>query len=94
MTLTNALATTPAIDIKDMGRGALYVPATVTSATYYGCRSEDGTFELIQDAGTAGVDTITADAWNKIPDAAMDLPYIKIVINQASMACEITCKGG
>lgn len=67
------------IDFAGFAGGSVYVPPGVANLTWYGCRTADGTFEIIVDAGTAGVQTITTDRWNKIPDACFAFPYLRAV---------------
>jgi hypothetical protein len=52
-------------------------PASVTALTFYGCATGDGTFELITDAGTAGVLSVTAETWNAFPDAVFAHGFVQ-----------------
>lgn len=48
--------------------------ASVTSLTFYGSETIDGTYVLITSLGTAGVVTVTASVWNVI-DATKTAPF-------------------
>ena len=85
-TLTTAEGTSPIFDIRMISAAQIYVATGITSITWYGCDTEGGTFKKIQDAGTAGVQTVTADVWNQIPAAAASHGFVKAVANTGGSA--------
>jgi hypothetical protein len=65
--------------MRELADAAVKPPTGVTSLTFYGCETESGTFVLIDDVGTAGVVTVTADKWQKFPDKIFPHGFIKMV---------------
>jgi hypothetical protein len=61
-------------------KGSFYIPtAGNTSWTWKASATKDGTYVKIQDAGTAGVQTATAAAWNDIPAPVFNHRYVQVI---------------
>lgn len=69
-----------AIDMRNWAHGAILIPASVTSVTFWGCDTADGTPKAIyNDAGTAATITTTADRWYTFPESVFPHNFVKIV---------------
>jgi hypothetical protein len=86
LALTTSEGTSDPIDIRLLSTLQIHPAAGITSITWYGCETDAGTFVLIQDAGTAGVQTVTADKWNQVPAAVASHGFVKAVANSAGNA--------
>lgn len=85
---TGGIAECDAIDFRPWAGGSIRVPANVTTLTWYGATSFGGTYTIITDAGTLGVQTVVASRWNKIPDQCFAFSFLKCLPNADPTAAE------
>ncbi len=81
------------LDIRGIRTLAIKPSASVTSLTFYGCDTNNGTFVLINDLGTAGALTVTASVWNIVTRTAFEPHhFIQMKSNQASATAIVVAK--
>lgn len=81
------------LDIRGIGTAlAVKPPGSVTSLTFYGAEKSDGTFVLIDDAGTNGVVTVTASRWKLVPAAVLAHGFIQMQSAGANGNCVVVGK--
>lgn len=88
VSLTASLATTEAIRFSDFAGGVIYLPAGITSLTWYA--SHDGTtYVQLNDktnTGAADPSSVTAERAYPFPDEAYGAMFLKIVANNTGTA--------
>lgn len=72
------LGTCTAIELRNASGAAVLIPTGITEITYYACDTVDGTFAIVNNVGTAGVDAVAADKWHVLPAELFPLPFLKI----------------
>lgn len=73
------IANCDVLDMNDYAQVAIRPPTGVVELTIYASVTSDGTFELVEDAGTAGVITVVAAQWQLLPPEIAPYPFIKLV---------------
>ena len=69
-----------AIDMRNWADAAILIPTGVTSVTFWGCDTGDGTPKAIYDSeGNAATITTTADRWYTFPAEVFPHNFVKIV---------------
>ena len=86
------LAAAGAINLKHDRGAMLLVPAGVTQLTYYACATAGGTYKLVSNVGTAGVETTTAETWHNLPVGLFPVHFLKIVGNGSTATTELQAK--
>jgi len=82
-----------AIDIGAVADLAIEIPTGVTSITFWGCDTEDGTYRAIYDyEGNAATITTTADRWYGFPPSCFPHCFIKIVSAGANGSAKVVAK--
>ena len=77
-TIHSTLANCTVIDMNDYSGLSFLVPSGVTQVTYYASAASDGSFGVVDNIGTAGAETVTADNWHVVPAEVFSLPFVKI----------------
>lgn len=85
---TVGLADCDAFEVTRFSTGSIRVPANVTSLTWYAATTFGGTYTLVNEAGTAGVQTVVASRWYTIPTHCMNHRFLKCVPNADPTAAE------
>jgi hypothetical protein len=81
------------LDIRGIRTLAVKPSASVTSLTFYGCDTNNGTFVLINDLGSSGVVTVAASKWNIITATALaPHAFIQMKSDQASATAVVVAK--
>jgi hypothetical protein len=78
------------LDFRGFRHLSVKPPTGVTSLTFYGSQTEAGTYVLLNDLGTAGVVTLTADVWTSIDwtkVASHSFLQMKSAGNTGNMVC-------
>jgi hypothetical protein len=69
-----------AIDMRNWADAAILIPTGVSSVTFWGCSTGDGTFRAIYDSeGNAATVTTTADRYYTFPSEVFPHQFVKIV---------------
>jgi hypothetical protein len=92
LSLTTSLATTPVIGYENWAGGSIVIPngSSITTLTWYGAPTADGTFVAAQDStGAAVTQTVAAAKAYPIPDALFGYAALKVVADAAGtvIAC-------
>ena len=86
------LAAAGVINLKHDAGGMLLVPTGVTQLTYYACATSGGTYKLVSNVGTAGVETTTAETWHNLPVGLFPVHFLKIVGNGSTATTDLQVK--
>lgn len=84
LAITNAISSTPAIDVRDAVRGTMYIAtgALATVLTFYGCEKKDGTYHPLWSGDPTPVAEAITVAQTKcyaLPGSCFGCGFIKIV---------------
>jgi len=93
VTLTNSLATTPAVPCHDYAGGHLLIPAAYSSTTItaYVCSTASGTFLPLYDTDGAAVAlTVAASRAYDLPVALFAAHWLKLVTNADDSTRSVT----
>ena len=83
--VNTVLANCDVIDVRDFRDIAVKPPVSVTSLTVYSSETENGTYVIVNDIGTAGVVTVVADKWNVLDTTKIGpFGFIKLLSAGAS----------
>ena len=81
------------LNMKTIADAAILIPASVTSVTFWGCDTVEGTYKAIYGSDVAAATlAVTADRWYTFPAAVFPHSYVKIVSAGANGTATIVAK--
>jgi hypothetical protein len=92
MTIDTTLGDSDILETRMFSAVAIKPPAAVTAVTVYSSETADGTFVLVNDAGTNGVVTVVAAVWTSLPAACLAHGFLKFVPTGGEGTASIVAK--